>query len=43
MNEREKALNDKVKRFDRWLIGLLVNIAVSCVTTLILLTIAGVL
>ena len=37
MTEKEKALDKKVKRFDKWLMGILLNIAISMLTTLLLL------
>ena len=42
MTEKEKAFDEKVKRFDRWLMGILLNIAVSMLTTLILLEKLGI-
>lgn len=34
MNEKEKAFDEKVKRFDKWLFEILVNIGVSMVTAI---------
>lgn len=37
MTEKEKALEEKVKRFDRKILGILTNIAVSMLTTIFIL------
>lgn len=40
--EREEAFNQKVKRFDRAFVGLLINIVVSIVATVLTLRLAGI-
>ena len=41
--EKEKAFDEKVKCFDKWLIGIVMNIGVSMLTTMILLERLGLL
>ena len=42
-DKNKKANDDKVKRFDKWLTGILLNIAISMLTTLLLLEKLGLL
>ena len=41
--EKEKAFDEKIKRFDKWITEILVNVLVSLITTLFVLLKLGLL